>query len=85
MRYQNWDVLIFPGDSNVPLQEFNTTCHVTHVLGKSSESFKLSERWYIDGSDRMNDCTCLYIHTSYLNADTDPTIQNPVSGNLYQP
>lgn len=28
MRYQNWDVLLFPGDSRIPIQEFNTACHV---------------------------------------------------------
>ncbi|KAK5063173.1 hypothetical protein LTR84_005249 [Exophiala bonariae] len=26
MRYQNWDVLLFPADSRVPLQEFDTKC-----------------------------------------------------------
>jgi hypothetical protein len=28
MRYQNWDVLLFPGNSRVPVQEFSTACHV---------------------------------------------------------
>ncbi|TAQ89564.1 hypothetical protein B7494_g2131 [Chlorociboria aeruginascens] len=28
MRYQNWDVLIFPNDSKIPMQEFKTTCQV---------------------------------------------------------
>ncbi|KAE8452158.1 hypothetical protein EG329_001625 [Mollisiaceae sp. DMI_Dod_QoI] len=28
MRYQNWDVLLFPDRSKIPLQEFKTTCQV---------------------------------------------------------
>ncbi|KAG0651171.1 hypothetical protein D0Z07_2358 [Hyphodiscus hymeniophilus] len=28
MRYQNWDVLVFPDESKVPIQEFKTSCHV---------------------------------------------------------
>ncbi|KAK4943195.1 2-isopropylmalate synthase (Alpha-isopropylmalate synthase) (Alpha-IPM synthetase) [Elasticomyces elasticus] len=27
MRYQSWDVLLFPGDSRVPIQEFDTKCY----------------------------------------------------------
>ncbi|EXJ85498.1 2-isopropylmalate synthase [Capronia coronata CBS 617.96] len=27
MRYQNWDVLMFPGSSRVPIQEFDTKCY----------------------------------------------------------
>lgn len=26
MRYQNWDVLLFPRDSRIPIQEFDTKC-----------------------------------------------------------
>lgn len=29
MRYRNWDVLLFPGDSKTPIQEFKTQCFVT--------------------------------------------------------
>ncbi|OQE35179.1 hypothetical protein PENCOP_c014G01058 [Penicillium coprophilum] len=29
MRYRNWDVLLFPGGSKVPIQEFKTQCFVT--------------------------------------------------------
>ena len=28
MRYENWDVLIFPEGTKVPLQEFKTQCFV---------------------------------------------------------
>ncbi|EPE27714.1 hypothetical protein GLAREA_04505 [Glarea lozoyensis ATCC 20868] len=28
MRYQNWDVLVFPDQSKIPLQEFKTACQV---------------------------------------------------------
>lgn len=33
MRYQNWDVLLFPGDSRTPLQEFKTQCSVISTQG----------------------------------------------------
>ncbi|KAL3472442.1 hypothetical protein BJX99DRAFT_272941 [Aspergillus californicus] len=29
MRYENWDVLLFPSNSKVPIQEFKTQCFVT--------------------------------------------------------
>ncbi|KDN65031.1 hypothetical protein CSUB01_08687 [Colletotrichum sublineola] len=38
MRYENWDVLLFPGSNPVPLQEFRTECHVV----PDSESLPLS-------------------------------------------
>ena len=40
MRYQNWDVLIFPlvGESKTPLQEFGTTCTVNQDPGKDEPS-----------------------------------------------
>ncbi|THC88176.1 hypothetical protein EYZ11_012376 [Aspergillus tanneri] len=33
MRYENWDVLLFPESSKVPLQEFKTQCFVTKDTG----------------------------------------------------
>ncbi|KAI0154915.1 hypothetical protein GGR57DRAFT_502104 [Xylariaceae sp. FL1272] len=30
MRYEDWDVLLFPKDSKVPMKEFKTSCHVVH-------------------------------------------------------
>lgn len=32
MRYENWDVLLFPEGSKVPVQEFKTQCFVTKDL-----------------------------------------------------
>jgi hypothetical protein len=29
MRYDDWDVILFPGDSHVPIQEFKTVCYST--------------------------------------------------------
>ncbi|KAH7138509.1 hypothetical protein B0J11DRAFT_587874 [Dendryphion nanum] len=29
MRYENWDVIIFPRDSHIPVQEFRTACYAT--------------------------------------------------------
>lgn len=34
MRYENWDVLLFPGASKVPIQEFKTQCFVTRDRGQ---------------------------------------------------
>jgi hypothetical protein len=36
MRYQNWDVLLFPDLSKIPLQEFKTSCSVIQDPGKRS-------------------------------------------------
>ena len=43
MRYQNWDVLIFPliGDSKTPLQEFGTACTVNQDPGEDSSTLCL--------------------------------------------
>ncbi|KAI1329204.1 hypothetical protein F5Y16DRAFT_367005 [Xylariaceae sp. FL0255] len=30
MRFEDWDVLLFPKDSKVPMKEFKTSCHVVH-------------------------------------------------------
>lgn len=29
MRYENWDILLFPEGARVPIQEFKTQCFVT--------------------------------------------------------
>lgn len=33
MRYQDWDVILFPGESNIPFQEFRTSCLCTQDPG----------------------------------------------------
>jgi hypothetical protein len=33
MRFENWDVLLFPEGSKVPIQEFKTQCFVTKDVG----------------------------------------------------
>ncbi|KAI0008832.1 hypothetical protein F4779DRAFT_585435 [Xylariaceae sp. FL0662B] len=30
MRYEDWDVLLFPKDSKIPMKEFKSNCHVVH-------------------------------------------------------
>ncbi|KIW88621.1 uncharacterized protein Z519_10667 [Cladophialophora bantiana CBS 173.52] len=37
MRYQNWDVLLFPGDLRTPIQEFDTKCFVLGQKGTSDK------------------------------------------------
>jgi hypothetical protein len=34
MRYQNWDVLLFPDLSKIPFQEFKTSCSVIQDPGE---------------------------------------------------
>ena len=46
MRYENWDVLLFPQggpDSGIPLQEFGTACHVVQDISKHLISSQLLE------------------------------------------
>jgi|SRR5688572_28636348 hypothetical protein len=33
MRYEDWDVLLFPRDCKIPLREFQVACHVVQDLG----------------------------------------------------
>ncbi|PHH93068.1 hypothetical protein CDD83_1353 [Cordyceps sp. RAO-2017] len=30
MRYEDWDVLLFPRDCKIPIKEFKVACHVVH-------------------------------------------------------
>ena len=34
MRYEDWDILLFPKDSKIPFKEFLTSCHVVNDVGK---------------------------------------------------
>lgn len=63
MRYLNWDILLFPGSSRVPLQEFDTKCHV--LSNQSNEELqqsllqacanKLSDDHFVDNAAFIND------------------------------
>ncbi|KAI0114076.1 hypothetical protein GGR51DRAFT_505438 [Nemania sp. FL0031] len=48
MRFEDWDVLLFPKDSKVPLKEFKTNCHVVHD----------TEFAYTNGSYGLPTMTC---------------------------
>lgn len=39
MRYDNWDVILFPQESAVPIQEFRTACYTTYDERKRPEPF----------------------------------------------
>ncbi|KAM0326213.1 hypothetical protein ACHAQA_006810 [Verticillium albo-atrum] len=41
MRYQDWDILIFPWDTNVPFKEFKVDCNVVHDMefGHGTDSY----------------------------------------------
>jgi|SRR5271155_4381491 len=43
MRYQDWDVLLFPEGSKAPIQEFKTQCHVTRDLGETLQPLIISD------------------------------------------
>lgn len=34
MRYEDWDILLFPRGCSVPMKEFKVACHVVHDLGE---------------------------------------------------
>lgn len=36
MRYEDWDVILFPRDSHVPIQEFKTACYSSQDASKWS-------------------------------------------------
>ncbi|KAI0195445.1 hypothetical protein F4808DRAFT_464266 [Astrocystis sublimbata] len=48
MRFEDWDVLLFPKDSKVPIKEFKINCHVIHD----------SEFAYTNGSYGLPTMTC---------------------------
>ena len=35
MRYEYWDVILFPAESHIPIQEFRTACYVSQGQGQS--------------------------------------------------
>ncbi|KAI3323476.1 hypothetical protein HD806DRAFT_544219 [Xylariaceae sp. AK1471] len=41
MRFEEWDVLLFPKDSKVPMKEFKTNCHVCSEFAYNHGSFGL--------------------------------------------
>jgi len=38
MRYDNWDVILFPEDSNIPIPEYRTACYLSQDEGKHLQS-----------------------------------------------
>lgn len=44
MRYNDWDVLLFPGDSIVPIKEFRVDCHLVHDIGEAIVPLRLMQR-----------------------------------------
>ena len=44
MRYNDWDVLLFPGDSIVPIKEFRVDCHLVHDIGEGLAPLSLMRR-----------------------------------------
>ena len=40
MRYQDWDILLYPKDCEVPFKEFKTTCYAVQEGGPASGNGK---------------------------------------------
>lgn len=36
MRYQDWDILLYPKDCEVPFKEFKTTCYAVQEDGSGA-------------------------------------------------
>lgn len=34
MRYDNWDIILFPEDSNIPIPEYKTACYFSRDEGE---------------------------------------------------
>ena len=49
MRYNDWDVLLFPTDSIVPVKEFRVDCHLVHDIGNGT---KEAHYWSRDAAHR---------------------------------
>ncbi|OAL40166.1 2-isopropylmalate synthase [Fonsecaea nubica] len=62
MRYQNWDVLLFPGDSRTPIQEFNTKCFVLRQNVDISSSDATVEKY----PNNFESMTLVPILTSFI-------------------
>ncbi|KAH0840882.1 hypothetical protein FOPE_06197 [Fonsecaea pedrosoi] len=62
MRYQNWDVLLFPGDSRTPIQEFNTKCFVLRQNVDCSSSDATVEKY----PNNFESMTLVPILTSFI-------------------
>ncbi|KAL9116034.1 MAG: hypothetical protein Q9227_000402 [Pyrenula ochraceoflavens] len=52
MRYQNWDILLFPEGSKIPVQEFKTQCFVTK--DRDDPSFLANPAFYGNGIDNSH-------------------------------
>ena len=43
MRYQDWDVLLFPEACHVPFKEFKTTCYALRAYDAEGRELKDSD------------------------------------------
>ncbi|RMZ88163.1 hypothetical protein DV736_g4606, partial [Chaetothyriales sp. CBS 134916] len=68
MRYQNWDVLLFPGTSRVPMQEFDTRFHVLTLTGKPSTPRSIGHL-FMDG--RYESLTKLPLLTCFITSQLE--------------
>ena len=72
MRYENWDVLLFPETSKVPIREFKTQCAVAQSKGRSRLYFPaiaLNDRKWIYYSNTPRSLESPYT--------ADPSLMSP--------
>lgn len=48
MRYDNWDIILFPEDSNIPIQEYRTACYLSRDEGIYLSLFMRSSDMQVD-------------------------------------
>lgn len=49
MRYDDWDILLFPRDCKIPVKEFKVACHVVQDAGMPSfpvKTSKVASDWF---------------------------------------
>ena len=49
MRYQDWDILLYPKDCEVPFKEFKTTCYAVQEGGSASANGTFSSLKTLNG------------------------------------
>jgi hypothetical protein len=67
MRYSNWDVLLFPANSKVPIQEFRTQCCVTSDKGLLDYLHLFEGYLFVLTLRRKKHADSPYLHTSFIN------------------
>jgi hypothetical protein len=82
MRYQNWDVLLFPELSKIPLQEFKTSCSVIQDPGSWRHTTIICLSRYFLENWMMALTKGIECHTLQTNPLLLPTVTSFIPGLL---